>query len=80
MALMTHTSGIDMKPNCIIKYLPRCHLRRLKHGAPEVDGASRFEEELELGLAHEVAVGLRANAPLDVVCAEDGLLQLDLKN
>ena len=54
------------------------HLRRPEHGLSEVDGAPRLEVKLELDLALEVSVGLGQHFALDVVCPENGLLQLDV--
>ena len=55
------------------------HLSCPEHGLTKVDGAARLEVQLEFGLAGKVAVGLGADAALDVVGTEDGLLKLDLE-
>ena len=55
------------------------HLRSAEHGGAKVDGPAGLEVELELGLAHKVAVGLGSNLALDVIRPENGLLQLHLK-
>jgi hypothetical protein len=54
------------------------HLCGSEHGRSEVDGSARLEVELELGLALPVAVRLRDNLALDVVCTKDRLLQFNL--